>query len=111
MEDIPNNPNCFNVGYSLEVDLHYPGELHDAHKNVRLAPTGDIISYKNLSDWHLNSLASQWSTDKDLMRNSDPNTLRQTEIHAILHHTQIFCPSGIAIARSPPSISFQRWRR
>ena len=40
-----------NTGYVLEVDLHYPSELHEKHDNFPLAPQNIEISYENLSPY------------------------------------------------------------
>lgn len=40
-----------NYGYILEVDLHYPKNLHKKHDNFPLAPENIIIEYDNLSPY------------------------------------------------------------
>jgi len=39
------------VGYILEVDLHYPKKLHKKHDNFPLAPENIIVEYENLSPY------------------------------------------------------------
>ena len=50
LENILNTANDSREGYILEVDLHYPDKLHDAHQDFPLAPTKEQISYKALGD-------------------------------------------------------------
>ena len=38
LEDVLNTPDDSNIGYSLEVDLHYPDNLHEKHNEYPLAP-------------------------------------------------------------------------
>lgn len=44
------------VGYILEVDLEYPMELHDLHKDFPLAPTKETVAPEWLSDYQINML-------------------------------------------------------
>ncbi|XP_077272096.1 uncharacterized protein LOC143902795 [Temnothorax americanus] len=39
--DVTTVPPNGDVGYILEVDLEYPGDLHDAHADLTLCPTRD----------------------------------------------------------------------
>ena len=41
------------IGYILEVDLEYPQELHDIHKDYALAPEKYNIPKELLSDYCL----------------------------------------------------------
>ena len=45
-----------NVGYILEVDLHYPKKLHKKHDNFPLAPQNIEIDFSNLSPFAKRSL-------------------------------------------------------
>jgi hypothetical protein len=44
------------IGYILEVDLHYPKRLHKSHDNFPLAPENIQIEYENLSPFAKKSL-------------------------------------------------------
>lgn len=44
------------IGYVLEVDLHYPKKLHKLHENFPLAPQNIEIDYQNLSPFAKESL-------------------------------------------------------
>ena len=39
------------IGFILEVDFKYPGELHDTHQDYLLAPTKEIVSLGWLSPY------------------------------------------------------------
>ena len=45
LQEILNTPNDSPVGYVLEVDLHYPDDLHDLHTDFPLAPTKETITF------------------------------------------------------------------
>src|SRR6202044_3237949 len=47
-----------NIGYILEVDLDYPSNLHDKHKNFPLAPEKMKIPNEMLSDYQLTTIQS-----------------------------------------------------
>ena len=40
------------IGYILEVDLEYPGELHVLHNDYQLAPENLVIPHDMLSDYY-----------------------------------------------------------
>ena len=44
------------VGYVLELDLHYPKELHDLHSDFPLAPNKCKIKNEQLSQYQLNTI-------------------------------------------------------
>ena len=51
LQHILNTSNDTSIGYILEVDLEYPDNLHDSHRDFPLAPTKETISYHDLSSW------------------------------------------------------------
>ena len=51
LQHILNTSNDSSTGYILEVDLGYPTNLHDSHRDFPLAPTKEVISYHELSSW------------------------------------------------------------
>ena len=56
LQHILNTSNDSSIGYILEVDLEYPDNLHDSHRDFPLAPTKEIVSYHDLSSWQQNIL-------------------------------------------------------
>ena len=48
LERILTATNDSEYGFILEVDLHYPDQLHDGHEDFPLAPTKEQIYYKGL---------------------------------------------------------------
>ena len=51
LEDLENFDD---TGYTLEVDLHYPAELHDSHFDLPLAPEHLKVTPDMLSDYSNN---------------------------------------------------------
>ena len=67
-------PTDFELGFILEVDLHYPDELHDDHRDFPHAPTKETISYKDLVFWQHDLLEGEGV----LRCQSQPKKLIQT---------------------------------
>ena len=38
------------IGFILEVDLEYPQELHESHRDYPLAPTNEVVPEEWLSE-------------------------------------------------------------
>ena len=75
LQQILATPNDSGVGYILEVDLHYPDNLHDNHRDFPLAPTKETIHYRDLSNWQL-SIIERMTNNTD--RQSPSKKLIQT---------------------------------
>ena len=54
LAEILNYPDDNPVGYFVEVDLHYPANLHDYHQDFPLAPSKNIVEDDWLSDYQVN---------------------------------------------------------
>ena len=50
-EKILNISDDNKIGYTFDVDLHYPKELHDKHNNYPLAPENLTIKKEWLNEW------------------------------------------------------------
>ena len=48
LQQIMDSPDDDSVGFILEVDLHYPDELHDKHNDYPLAPERKLIRESEL---------------------------------------------------------------
>ena len=56
LHQISNTPDDSPIGFILEVDLHYPEQLHDLQADFPLAPTKEAISFFWLGDYQRKSL-------------------------------------------------------
>lgn len=63
------------VGYILEVDLHYPKKLHKLHDNFPLAPQNIEIDYSNLSPF----------AKKSLLRSADVKKYSDVKLSSTFH--------------------------
>ena len=53
LNEILNTPNDASVGYFLEVDLNYPVNLHDDHRDFPLASTKENVQEEWLGEYQL----------------------------------------------------------
>ena len=51
IDDIPNTDPFGGVSFLVEVDLQYPGSLHDSHNDLPLAPEKLTVKSGLLSDY------------------------------------------------------------
>ena len=93
------------VGYILEVDLEYPGELHELHNDYQLVPEKFEISQNMLSNYCFN-IASEYGINIGGVNKLVPNlgnkskyvvhyrnlqlylSMKLTKIHRILEFQQ-----------------------
>ena len=109
LQHILNTSNDSSIGYILEVDLEYPDNLHDSHRDFPLAPTKEIVSYHDLSSWQQDILKKNTSlhfrsTTKKLVQTLSDKTnytvhyitlklyvslgLKVTKVHRVLQFHQ-----------------------
>ena len=109
LQHILNTSNDSSIGYILEVDLEYPDNLHDSHRDFPLAPTKEIVSYHDLSSWQQDILKKNTSlhfrsTTKKLVQTMSDKTnytvhyitlklyvslgLKVTKVHRVLQFHQ-----------------------
>lgn len=62
--DITKIPVEGQTGYSLEVDLEYPSQLHDSHNCYPLAPEHKVVQDKDLSPYSLELWEELHATDR-----------------------------------------------
>ncbi|XP_077260546.1 uncharacterized protein LOC143896520 [Temnothorax americanus] len=87
--DVTTVPPNGDVGYILEVDLEYPGDLHDAHADLPLCPTRDKLPGK----WREKLLAtlhdkSRYVTHYRNLQQCLRLGLRLTRVRRVLRFTQ-----------------------
>ena len=103
VEDIPDDAD---YGYALQVDLHYPPELHDLHSDYPLGP-GKSITHEMLSPYQQELekelgyepaqteklLPNLWDKEKCILHYRDLKLylslgMKLTKIHCILKFIQ-----------------------
>ena len=62
LDEILANPEDSDFGFILEVDLEYPQELHESHRDYPLAPTKEVVPEEWLSDYQ-RDLAEQMKSN------------------------------------------------
>ena len=84
--DITNVANHNEEGYILEVDLHYPSELHDLHNDYPLAPEKMKISPEMLSPY-CQDLSESLNLHSDAVPKLVPNL--QDKTNYVVHYRNL----------------------
>ena len=62
LNEILATPEDSDIGFILEVDLEYPQELHESHRDYPLAPNKEVVPDEWLSDYQ-RDLAEQMKSN------------------------------------------------
>lgn len=93
-EDFPStqkilayNPNA-NKGCVLEVDLHYPAQLHKQHQDIALCPEGTEIKYDDLSNFSKTQFRNVYPNRTFTNYKSHKLSATLTDKHHVVLHVQ-----------------------
>ena len=67
LEDILNNPDDSDIGYSFEVDLKYPDNIKEKTKNFPYAPMNKKINPVDFSDYMKSIIPDTYTQNKKLI--------------------------------------------
>ena len=110
--DVTTIPDDADTGYILEVDLHYPPDIHDVHNDLPVAPECMEISEEELSPYSQqlrNNLNIRGKPCKKLMPN-----LHDKERYVIHYRNlKLYLELGLVITKLHRGIEFQQsfWLR
>ena len=86
-------------GYILEVDLHYPKDLHTSHENFPLAPENICVEFENLSPFAKKSLfrSNQKKTYSDIKLSSTFHDRKNYILH--FKNLKLYLKLGMKLLR------------
>ena len=93
-------------GCVLEVDLEYPGELHELHNDYPLTPERLEISDNMMSNYCSN-IANKYGIKIDVVNKLVPNLANKNKY--VLHYKdlQLYLSLGIKLVRVPKILKFK----
>lgn len=97
------------TGYILEVDLHYPSALHDAHNEYPLAPERLVIEREMLSNQQL-GLAYKYGVKYHDATKLVPNLMDKTKYIFHLKLLQLYIRLGLVLTNIHRVLSFKQSR-
>ena len=95
------------VGYILEVDLKYPGELHDLHNAYPLAPEKLEISQNMLSKYCSN-IASEYGIKIGGVNKLVPNLGNKSEYVVHYRNLQLYLSLGMKLTKIHRILGFKQ---
>ena len=96
------------IGYVLEVDLHYPSDLHDEHNDYPLAPEKLVVTEAMLSPYCKSFFDEKpYRGDKKLV----PNLLDKTKYAVHYRNLQLYLELGMQLKKVHRILAFtqERW--
>ena len=98
------------IGYILEVDLEYPGELHELHNNYLLTLEKQEISRNMLSSYFSN-IANEYGIKIGGVNKLVPNLGNKSEY--VLHYInlQLYLPVGMKLTKVQKLLKFEEYDR
>ena len=95
------------IGYILEVDLKYPSELHDLHKDYPLAPEKLEITQNMLSKYCL-SIANKYVIKIDAVNKLVPNLVNKSKYVVHYRSLQLYLSLGMKLTKVHRILEFKQ---
>ena len=86
------------IGYSLEVDLEYPDELHELHNDFPLAPEKIAVSSDMLSKY-CKKIADKYEIKVGDVKKLIPNLGSKTNYVVHYRYLQLYLSLGIKLTK------------
>ena len=111
VSNINNNPAIMNrnidMGYTLEVDLEYPEELHNLHNDYPLAPDSVLVSNDMLGDWQTYH-AELLNIKEDKTKKLCPNLNNKSKYVVHSQNLQYYLEKGMKLTKIHRVIQFNQ---
>ena len=95
------------IGYILEVDLEYPGELHELHNDYPLAPGKLEISQNMLSNYCFN-IANKYGIKVGGLNKLVPNLNNKSKYVVHYRNLQLYLSFGIKLTKVHEILKFKQ---
>ena len=95
------------IGYILEVDLEYPGELHELHNDYPLAPEKLEISQNMLSKYFF-SIANEFGIKICGVKKLVPNLGNKSKYVVHYRNRQLYWPLGMNLTKVHRILKFKQ---
>ena len=95
------------IGYILEVDLEYPGELHDLHNDYLLAPEKLEISQKMLSNYCFN-IANEYGIKIRGVNKLVPHLGNKSKYVVHYRNLQLYLSLGMKLTKTHRILKFKQ---
>ena len=86
------------IGYSLEIDLEYPDELHELHNHYPLAPKKLAVSSDKLSKYG-KEIANEYKIKVSDVKNLIPNLGKKTKYVLHYRNLQLYLSLGMKLTK------------
>jgi hypothetical protein len=106
--DILNYDCEGDTGIFVEVDLHYPKELHDLHNNYPLAVESKNILKSELSPYQLNQMSRHNETHSEKLKKLVPNLYDKTNYVCHIKNLQYYVKNGLVITKTHRVLQFKQ---
>ena len=100
---ITEHPADSRKGYILEVDLEYPGELHDAHNAYPLAPERMMVKKEWMSEYQHGLLGAGVEVEKLV-----PNLYNKNRYVLHYRNLQLYLSLGMRLTKVHRALRFQQ---
>ena len=114
LDEILATPEDSDIGFIVEVDLEYPHELHESHRDYPLTPTKEVAPDEWLSDYQGDLAEQMKSNDNYRVAPGKVKKLLQT-LHNKSNYTvhykllQLYVWLGLKITKVHRVLKFKQW--
>ena len=105
-KDITEHPVDSREGYILEVDLEYPGELHNAHNAYPLAPERMVVKKEWMSEYQHELLDAGVASSE--VEKLVPNLYNKNRYVLHYRNLQLYLSLGMKLTKVHRALSFQQ---
>ena len=95
------------IGYFLEVDLQYPGELHELHNDYPLAPEKLVVSSDMLSNYS-KKIADKYEIKVGDVKKLIPNLGSKTDYVVHYRNLQLYLSLGMKLTKIHRVLKFEQ---